>query len=99
MYQIYLYFYCLLIRFKNYFDCGIFCFSFYFRYQFALSTLNKIFGAKAHKRFPKKIRLSGHGCSGDGFYPSKLMGGGVEYWADGIDLEIEEGAEVFKRSL
>ncbi|VDI03126.1 Hypothetical predicted protein [Mytilus galloprovincialis] len=58
-------------------------------YQFALSAVNKIFGAKAHHQFPRKIRSSGNGCSGEGAYPSKLRAWGQQYWALGIDLEIQ----------
>ncbi|VDI25865.1 Hypothetical predicted protein, partial [Mytilus galloprovincialis] len=57
-------------------------------YHLALSAVNKLFGAKAHKKFPRKIRLAGNGCYGLGIYPSS---GGSEYWAKGIDVEIKVG--------
>lgn len=56
-----------------------------------MSTINRIFGPKAHKKFPKNIRLESKDCSGLGTYPSKKGGGGLEYWTDGIDLEIKVG--------
>lgn len=60
-------------------------------YHLALSAVNKLFGAKAHKKFPRKIRLAGNGCYGLGIYPSS---GGSEYWAKGIDVEIKVGKVV-----
>lgn len=62
-----------------------------FSYHLALSAVNKIFGAKAHKKFPRKIRLAGNGCYGLGTYPSS---GGGEYWAKGIDVEAKVGEVV-----
>lgn len=59
-----------------------------------MSIINRIFGPKVHKKFPRKIRLSNGDCSGLGTYPSEIGGGGPKYWADGIDLEIEVGEVV-----
>ncbi|XP_076116635.1 uncharacterized protein LOC143084113 [Mytilus galloprovincialis] len=58
------------------------------RYQFARSIIDRLFGPRAHKEFPRDTRLSGNGCSGEGFYPSKKKRGS-EYWSKGVDLEIE----------
>ncbi|CAG2218296.1 unnamed protein product [Mytilus edulis] len=57
-------------------------------YQFARSIIDRLFGPRAHKEFPRDTRLSGNGCSGEGFYPSKKKRGS-EYWSKGVDLEIE----------
>ncbi|VDI06314.1 Hypothetical predicted protein [Mytilus galloprovincialis] len=57
-------------------------------YQFARSIIDRLFGPRAHKEFPRDTRLSGNGCSGEGFYPSK-KNRGSEYWSKGVDLEIE----------
>ncbi|CAG2233867.1 unnamed protein product [Mytilus edulis] len=59
-----------------------------------MSIINRIFGPKVHKKFPRKIRLSNGDCSGLRTYPSEIGGGGPKYWADGIDLEIEVGEVV-----
>ncbi|XP_076116682.1 uncharacterized protein LOC143084161 [Mytilus galloprovincialis] len=57
-------------------------------YQFARSIIDRLFGPRAHKEFPRDTRLSGNGCSGEGFYPSK-KNRGSEYWSKGVDLEID----------
>ena len=64
------------------------------RYQFARSIIDRIFGPKAHKEFPKDTRMDGNGCKGQGFYPAKMKGSAHEYWSEGVDLEAEYGEEV-----
>ncbi|KAK3612511.1 hypothetical protein CHS0354_024482 [Potamilus streckersoni] len=65
-------------------------------YRFARSIIDRIFGPKSHKDFPRETRLLGGGCKGEGFYPSKLdAGSGVkEYQYNGVDLRINEGEKV-----
>ena len=66
----------------------------YFSYKQARAAIDTIFGPKCHKEFPRLYRLSDDDCSGDGFYPSRLGGTYTEYEHKGIDLIIENGAEV-----
>ncbi|XP_060580900.1 uncharacterized protein LOC132737595 [Ruditapes philippinarum] len=57
-------------------------------FEYARSVVDRIFGPKFHKDFPRERRVRGGGCSKDGFYPSKLGTGNNadEYENDGIDL-------------
>ncbi|XP_053390116.1 uncharacterized protein LOC128553035, partial [Mercenaria mercenaria] len=63
-------------------------------YEFARSLVDRIFGPKFHKDFPREKRVSGGGCSGEGFYPSKLGNGNNEYQNDGIDLLNRTGEQL-----
>ncbi|XP_045156811.2 uncharacterized protein LOC123523186 [Mercenaria mercenaria] len=63
-------------------------------YKVGKSLVNSIFGHKFDKDFPRTRRVSGEGCNGDGFYPSRLGGGNGEYKTDGIDILVAEGEEV-----
>ncbi|XP_053398133.1 uncharacterized protein LOC128556594 [Mercenaria mercenaria] len=63
-------------------------------YEFARSIVDRIFGPKFHKDFPREKRVSGGGCSGDGFFPARLGNGQVEYENDGIDLLQSTGKPV-----
>jgi hypothetical protein len=65
-----------------------------YRYDTAKSLLDSVFGSKLHPDFPRKFRLDTHGCSGKGFFPSRLYSGDGEYWSQGVDLEISEGETV-----
>ncbi|KAK3589057.1 hypothetical protein CHS0354_008707 [Potamilus streckersoni] len=58
-------------------------------YEEARSLVDKIFGPKCHKDFPRDIRVSGGGCSKDGTFP-----GLDQYEHDGVDVEIMEGRDV-----
>ncbi|XP_070573952.1 uncharacterized protein [Ptychodera flava] len=53
-------------------------------YEFAKTLLNKIFGSKTDLNFPRKFAETS--CGG-GFFPSTLGN-----TAEGVDLEIDEGA-------
>lgn len=66
----------------------------HYRYETGRTLVNKIFGGKCHKDFPKTKRTSNDECSGEGFYPSKLESGDPEYTHDGLDLLIEAGETV-----
>ena len=55
------------------------------RFQDAVSFISKIFGPKAHVKFPRKYRLAGQGCVSDGFYPTTTDGKTPE---QGVDLVI-----------
>lgn len=55
--------------------------------------MDRIFGPKFHKEFPRQKRLSGGDCPGEGFYPSTL-GNGQEYKNEGLDLQADVGSEV-----
>ncbi|CAH1242182.1 Hypp6490 [Branchiostoma lanceolatum] len=49
----------------------------------------RLFGPKAHLKFPRKIRLSGNGCGEDGFYPTDNRG---KYEGRmGVDLDADIG--------
>ncbi|XP_021353372.1 uncharacterized protein LOC110450253 [Mizuhopecten yessoensis] len=64
-------------------------------YDFARSIIDRLFGPKAHKDFPRTTRLDGGGCGKDGFYPSKLdKSGQAEYEFAGVDLTVEEDINV-----
>ena len=52
----------------------------------------KLFGPKAHERFPRKYREPGSGaCASGGFYPTDSAG---HYEEQGVDLEISPGTMV-----
>ncbi|XP_053398719.1 uncharacterized protein LOC128556879 [Mercenaria mercenaria] len=63
-------------------------------YEFARSLVDRIFGPKFHKDFPREKRVKGGGCSGDGFYPAKLGNGHTDYENDGIDLLNKTGEQI-----
>jgi hypothetical protein len=67
---------------------------FEFSYEFARSLVDRIFGPKFHKDFPRDKRVGGGGCSGEGFYPSVLGNGHTEYENDGVDLLNNTGDQV-----
>ncbi|XP_070573749.1 uncharacterized protein [Ptychodera flava] len=56
------------------------------RYDSAKSLIDKVFGVKAAKSFPRKIV---EGSCGDGYYPSEIGN-----TPPGIDLEIDVGKEL-----
>ncbi|KAL3873935.1 hypothetical protein ACJMK2_037012, partial [Sinanodonta woodiana] len=58
-------------------------------YEEARTRVDKIFGPKCHKDFPRDIRVSGGGCSEDGTFP-----GLDKYEHGGVDVEIAEGRDV-----
>ena len=61
------------------------------RFRAARAIIDKVFGPKCHKDFPKRIREGE--CPGNGFFPSKL-GYGNEYRLQGVDLNITAGSTV-----
>ena len=64
----------------------------FFRYQKSLSLVMKLFGPKAHEKFPRKYRSPGSGeCASGGFYPTDSAG---HYEDQGVDLEMPQGAKV-----
>ena len=58
--------------------------------------INKLFGPKAHRRFPRTYRLNGGGCTSDGFYPTDTDG---TYEDQGVDLVFSEDSEVGETCL
>ncbi|XP_038050876.1 uncharacterized protein LOC119724026 [Patiria miniata] len=59
-------------------------------YQKSQALVMKLFGPKAHERFPRKFREPGSGaCASGGFYPTDSAG---HYENQGVDLEISAGA-------
>ncbi|XP_046547048.1 uncharacterized protein LOC124257102 [Haliotis rubra] len=62
-------------------------------YRTARSLIDRIFGPKCHKEFPRTLRLAGGGCNGQGSYPSELKNGD-EYEHEGIDVTISPGKEI-----
>ena len=56
--------------------------------------MDKIFGPKCHRLFPKTKRVVGGGCSGTGFYPAVLGSGDEEYELQGIDVLAAAGSNV-----
>ncbi|XP_038062441.1 uncharacterized protein LOC119732930 [Patiria miniata] len=61
-------------------------------YQKSQALVMKLFGPKAHERFPRKYREPGSGeCASGGFYPTDSAG----YYEDqGVDLEISAGTKL-----
>ncbi|XP_046574117.1 uncharacterized protein LOC124282192 [Haliotis rubra] len=62
-------------------------------YRTARSLIDRVFGPKCHKEFPRTLRLAGGGCDGNGSYPSELKNGD-EYEHEGIDVTISPGKEI-----
>ncbi|KAK6174798.1 hypothetical protein SNE40_013376 [Patella caerulea] len=62
-------------------------------YSTARSLIDRVFGPKCHRDFPKKFRTKGGGCDGSGFYPSELKKG-KEYDVDGVDLQISRDSKI-----
>ncbi|XP_046562965.1 uncharacterized protein LOC124271856 [Haliotis rubra] len=62
-------------------------------YRAARSLIDRIFGPKCHKDFPRTLRLAGGGCNGQGSYPSELKNRD-EYEHEGIDVTISPGKEI-----
>ncbi|XP_033637723.1 uncharacterized protein LOC117298529 [Asterias rubens] len=61
-------------------------------YQKSLSLVMKLFGPKAHEKFPRKYRSPGSGeCASGGFYPTDSAG---HYEDQGVDLEMPQGAKL-----
>ncbi|ESO82597.1 hypothetical protein LOTGIDRAFT_236952 [Lottia gigantea] len=64
-------------------------------YRTARSLIDRVFGPKCHKDFPRKYRIKGGGCDGSGFYVSELKKGGVaEYPIDGVDVVASRGSKL-----
>lgn len=57
--------------------------------------INKIFGGRCHKDFPRTKRTKSNECQGEGFYPASLDSGDPEYEHDGVDLLAEPGHMVY----
>ena len=54
-----------------------------------------MFGPKCHKRFPRKVRLAGNGCAGNGGFVAKLDKPETpEYDSEGTDLVLSVDSEV-----
>ena len=62
-----------------------------FRYRKSRSLITKLFGPKAHHRFPRTYRISGGGCASDGFYPTNTDG---NYEHQGVDVLMSEDTPV-----
>ena len=62
-----------------------------FSFRKSQSLITKLFGPKAHPRFPRTYRTKGGGCSSDGFYPTDTDG---NYEHQGVDVQITEGTPV-----
>ncbi|XP_048258717.1 uncharacterized protein LOC124137708 isoform X1 [Haliotis rufescens] len=62
-------------------------------YRAARSLIDRVFGPKCHKEFPRTLRLAGGGCNGRGSYPSELKSG-KEYEHEGIDVTISSGKDI-----
>ncbi|XP_076472269.1 uncharacterized protein LOC143301765, partial [Babylonia areolata] len=61
----------------------------------AKEFIERVFGPKAHKRFPRVTRTPGNDCEGTGFYPSTLEAEGTEeYTYEGVDLLLSPGSKV-----
>ncbi|XP_022103294.1 uncharacterized protein LOC110986022 [Acanthaster planci] len=61
-------------------------------YQKSQALVMKLFGPKAHERFPRKYREPGSGaCASGGFYPTDSDG---RYEDQGVDLEISPGTKL-----
>ncbi|XP_072033446.1 LOW QUALITY PROTEIN: uncharacterized protein [Amphiura filiformis] len=58
-------------------------------YHKSRSLINKLFGPKVHRRFPRTYRLKGGGCTTDGFYPTDTDGTNDD---QGVDLVFAEGS-------
>lgn len=68
--------------------------TYFYSYKQARAAIETIFGPKCHKEFPRLIRVFDEECAGEGFYPSSLGGGFIEYEHKGIDIIIENGKPV-----
>ncbi|KAL8609979.1 hypothetical protein ACOMHN_029472 [Nucella lapillus] len=61
----------------------------------AKEFIERVFGPKVHRRFPRTTRTPGGGCGGKGFYPSTLEAGGrPEYTYEGVDVLLNVGSKV-----
>ncbi|XP_048250793.1 uncharacterized protein LOC124111176 [Haliotis rufescens] len=63
-------------------------------YRTARSLIDRVFGPKCHKTFPRTLRQPGGGCDGAGSYPSTLKNGKPEYENAGADITIMKGKDV-----
>ena len=71
----------------RYIENLIFHFLSFIRARKAKQFIERVFGPKAHKAFPRVTRTPGGGCNGKGFYPSQLQSTSArEYKYEGVDL-------------
>ncbi|KAK7494173.1 hypothetical protein BaRGS_00014646, partial [Batillaria attramentaria] len=61
----------------------------------AKQFIERVFGPKAHKHFPRQTRTPGGKCDGKGFYPATLESSkDPEYAYEGVDLLLSERSNV-----
>ncbi|GFO16169.1 protein jagged-2 [Plakobranchus ocellatus] len=60
----------------------------------AQELVNRVFGPRVHRDFPKEFRVPGGACTGSGLYESSMGHGRGEYPRKGIDLTVAVGQNV-----